>query len=134
MQPRRLRQPGWRPGAAVVFLGAVLAGWAAGRVPLPVAAGYVAMSGVAFGLYQRDKRAAQAGDRRTRERTLHLVDLLGGWPGGLLAQGLLRHKTRKTAFQLVFWTTVLVHCAALAWWLGADRPVRVAPTASAARR
>ena len=68
-------------------------------------------------LYRHDKRAAQGGRTRTRERTLHLVDLLGGWPGGLLAQDRLRHKTRKGAFQLVFWATVALNCALLAWAL-----------------
>ena len=121
MQPSRKQQGGadWRTGAGVVFLGAVLAGWGTGRVPLLVAVGYGVMSVVSLLLYRRDKRAAQAGGRRTRERTLHLADLLGGWPGGLAAQGRFRHKTRKTAFQLVFWATVLLHGAALAWVLGA---------------
>lgn len=129
MQSGRQKRVEWRAGASVVFLGGLLAGWTMDRIPLPIVAGYVAMSVVAFTLYRRDKRAAQGGDRRTRERTLHLADLLGGWPGGLLAQGRLRHKTRKTAFQLVFWATVLVHGAVLAWSLGADRSVRLAPAA-----
>lgn len=120
MQSRRKQgRVEWRTGAGVVFLGALLAGWGIGRVPLPVVVGYAGMSAVAFLLYRRDKGAARAGEWRTRERTLHLADLLGGWPGGLLAQGRLRHKTRKTAFQLVFWATVVLHCAALAWVLGA---------------
>lgn len=88
-------------------------------VPLPVLAGYGVMSLAAFLLYRRDKRAAQGGKSRTRERTLHLADLLGGWPGGLFAQDRLRHKTRKTSFQLVFWITVALNGAALAWLLGA---------------
>ena len=109
----------WRSAAATVFLAALACGWGVGRVPLAVAAGYGAMSAVGFLLYRRDKRAAQAGGRRTPERTLHLVSLLGGWPGGLAAQGRFRHKTRKTTFQLVFWAAVALNCAALAWALGA---------------
>jgi uncharacterized membrane protein YsdA (DUF1294 family) len=93
-------------------------------VPLPVLAGYGVMSLVAFMLYRRDKRAAQGGKARTRERTLHLADLLGGWPGGLLAQDRLRHKTRKAPFQLVFWATVALNCAALAWLLGTGDAAR----------
>lgn len=107
-----------RGACGVLFLGGVLAGWGAGRVPLAVAAGYCAMSAVALLLYRRDKAAARRGERRTRERTLHLVDLFGGWPGGLIAQDGFRHKTRKTSFQLVFWATVALNCAALAWGLG----------------
>lgn len=116
----------WRSVAGSVFLGVLACGWGLGRIPLPVAAGYCAMSAVAFLLYRRDKRAAQAGDRRTRERTLHLASLLGGWPGGLAAQGRFRHKTRKATFQLVFWATVALNCAALAWALGARHAIRAA--------
>jgi uncharacterized membrane protein YsdA (DUF1294 family) len=120
MQPsRKQKKSEWRTVAGVIFLGALLAGWGAGRVPLPVVVVYGVMSVVAFLLYRQDKRAAQNGSWRTRERALHLADLLGGWPGGLLAQGRFRHKTRKVGFQLVFWATVALHCAALAWVLGA---------------
>ena len=41
--------------------------------------------------------------------TCSAVELLGGWPGALLAQQLLRHKTKKTSYQGVFWLIVLVH-------------------------
>jgi uncharacterized membrane protein YsdA (DUF1294 family) len=120
MKPsRKQKNPVWRTVAGVTFLGALLAGWGGGMVPLPVLAGYGAMSLVSFVLYRHDKRAAQGGKARTRERTLHLADLLGGWPGGLLAQDRLRHKTRKASFQLVFWATVALNCAALGWLLGA---------------
>ncbi|WP_153605141.1 DUF1294 domain-containing protein, partial [Pseudomonas aeruginosa] len=40
---------------------------------------------------------------------LHLFELLGGWPGALVAQQVFRHKTRKLSFQLVFWGIVLLH-------------------------
>ena len=32
-----------------------------------------------------------------------------GWPGALLAQQVLRHKTSKTSFIAVFWLTILVN-------------------------
>lgn len=109
----------WRSLLAALFLLALMGGWRAGALPLAVAAGYGAMSAVSALLYRRDKRAARAGAARTRERTLHLADLLGGWPGGLIAQERLRHKTRRTSFQLVFWATAVLHCAALGLLLGA---------------
>ncbi len=59
--------------------------------------------------YAADKRRAQSGDDRTPEATLHLLSLLGGWPGGLLAQGRYRHKTSKVGFQFVFWLTIAAH-------------------------
>lgn len=80
---------------------------------------YSILSLSTFIAYAIDKTAARRGTRRTRERTLHLMALAGGWPGGFMAQRILRHKSRKESFQLVFWTTVVLHCAVawLAWRL-----------------
>jgi len=76
---------------------------------------YAAASALCFALYAVDKAAARAGRRRTPERTLLLLGLCCGWPGALLAQQWLRHKTSKTSFQLAFWATVAANLAALAW-------------------
>jgi uncharacterized membrane protein YsdA (DUF1294 family) len=75
-------------------------------VPLAI---YLVMSLLAAFLYWRDKRQARADGWRTPEKVLHAVELLGGWPGALIAQQLFRHKTRKVSFQLVFWLIVLLH-------------------------
>ncbi len=74
-----------------------------------VAAAALVMSCVTFAVYGIDKRRAQAGGWRIPETNLHVLDLLGGWPGGLIAQRYFRHKTGKWTFQAVFWLTVLVH-------------------------
>ncbi|SFP84567.1 Uncharacterized membrane protein YsdA, DUF1294 family [Geopseudomonas sagittaria] len=68
-------------------------------------------------LYWHDKRSARQGQWRTPENTLHAVELLGGWPGALLAQQVLRHKTRKVSYQLVFWGIVALHQAFWVDWL-----------------
>ncbi|TWI69588.1 uncharacterized protein DUF1294 [Pseudoduganella lurida] len=65
-----------------------------------------------------DKRAARLKRRRIPERTLLLLGLVGGWPGGLLAQSIVRHKTVKASFQRQFWTSVVLN-AALLFWLAA---------------
>ncbi len=78
---------------------------------------YVAMSVIAYVAYARDKSAARVGGRRTPEKTLHLMALLGGWPGALLAQRRLRHKSSKPSFLAAFWLTVAINLAALAWLL-----------------
>ena len=74
------------------------------------------MSTLAFITYAFDKSAAIAGRWRTPENTLHLVSLACGWPGALLAQQLLRHKTSKPSFVGLFWLTATVNAGAcLAW-------------------
>jgi uncharacterized membrane protein YsdA (DUF1294 family) len=70
---------------------------------------YLVCSLLAYALYWRDKRSALRGTWRTQESVLHLIELLGGWPGALIAQQVFRHKTRKRSFQVVFWSLVLVH-------------------------
>lgn len=75
---------------------------------------YPVMSVLSFINYAADKSAANKADWRISERALLLVDLLCGWPGGLLAQQTLRHKTRKASFQVMFWVTVVANVAAVA--------------------
>ncbi len=82
---------------------------------------YLAMSAATYLAYARDKSAARAGRRRTPEKALHLMALLGGWPGALLAQRRLRHKSSKTAFLAVFWLTVAANLCIAAWLLGGGR-------------
>lgn len=83
-------------------------------LPRPwVAASYfLIMSVSAYGLFAFDKQRAQAGGWRIPESRLHLLSLLGGWPGAYLAQRRFRHKTSKTFFQVVFWIIVAAHQAA----------------------
>lgn len=72
--------------------------------------GYLLLiSGIAFWLFWQDKRRAEAGTWRTPESTLHLVELLGGWPGAFLAQRAFRHKISKTSYQIAFWAIVVMH-------------------------
>jgi uncharacterized membrane protein YsdA (DUF1294 family) len=81
--------------------------------PIALAALYAVASVACFIAYALDKSAARHGRRRTPERTLLLLGLAGGWPGGLAAQRLLRHKSSKTAFLARFWLTVVLNLAAL---------------------
>ncbi len=64
---------------------------------------------ISFVLYDFDKRRAVRGGRRIPEKTLHVLALLGGWPGAFLGQRLFRHKTSKPSFLIVFWATVVIH-------------------------
>jgi uncharacterized membrane protein YsdA (DUF1294 family) len=76
------------------------------RMPLLA---YTVASLVAFGLYWYDKQQARTGQWRTPENVLHGVELLGGWPGALVAQQVFRHKTRKVSYQVFFWLIVALH-------------------------
>jgi uncharacterized membrane protein YsdA (DUF1294 family) len=90
------------------------------RVVGAVLAIYGVASVATFVVYALDKRAARRARWRVPERTLHLFELLGGWPGAMVAQKTLRHKTVDASFRLVFWIIVALHVvgwAALAWVL-----------------
>ena len=78
---------------------------------------YAALSLFAVVLYAFDKRRARQGGRRTPERTLHVVALLGGWPGAMWARQRFRHKTRKRAFGVVLWIAALLHVGVWTWLL-----------------
>lgn len=82
--------------------------------PAWVLAAYVMLGVVSFGVYGFDKRAARRGDWRVSEASLHGLDLIGGVAGGLVAQMLFRHKTRKAPFVLVTALIALGHIVALA--------------------
>ena len=74
---------------------------------------YVVASCVCLVLYARDKTNARNKRRRVPERTLLLVGLVGGWPGALIAQRVLRHKTAKRSFRFAFRASIVVNLLAL---------------------
>ncbi len=79
--------------------------------PLPfwVAVLYGGASIVAFVAYAVDKRAARDGGWRVPEASLLALGVVGGWPGAVIAQQVLRHKTLKVSFQVMFWVSVVVN-------------------------
>ena len=99
---------------AAAFLALVAALAYTGQVPVPVLWGYAGASAAAFVAYVVDKTAARNGRWRTQESTLHMLALIGGWPGALVAQTLFSHKTRKREFQVLFWVTVVLNVAGAA--------------------
>ncbi len=100
---------------ALIFITALGLLVLADRLLLLVFLGFVGISVATYLAYWWDKSAARNGRWRTPESTLHILALAGGWPGALIAQQVLRHKTQKRAFRLVFWLTVLVNMAVLVW-------------------
>lgn len=85
------------------------------KPPAWLALVYAGLSVVTFVAYAMDKSAAVQGQWRTPESTLHILSLAGGWPGALLAQQVLRHKSTKAPFRAVFWLTVLGNVAGFVW-------------------
>jgi len=84
---------------------------------------YYGLSVITFMIYAYDKYKAKRNAWRTPESTLHILAMLGGWPGAALAQQVLRHKSSKADFRRIFWLTVVINLAMLGWLLstyGAD--------------
>jgi uncharacterized membrane protein YsdA (DUF1294 family)/cold shock CspA family protein len=81
------------------------------NVWIPVA--YMVMSVITFLMYGFDKAKARNEERRTPEKTLHALELFGGWPGALVAQQYYRHKNKKGSYQFMYWLIVLIH---LGFW------------------
>lgn len=82
---------------------------------LAFAAAYLGASLLCFVVYAMDKAAARAGRWRTSESTLLVLGLLCGWPGALLAQRWLRHKSSKPSFRARFWLTVMLNVGVAAY-------------------
>ena len=91
-------------------LGATLA-----AVPLQLLVGWlVVLNGVTAAAYAYDKMSARRGGRRVRERTLLLLDVLGGVGGGWIVFFGMRHKTLHRRFWIVqsiasvLWAAIIV--------------------------
>ena len=100
---------------AAVFLVIVGIAVLASRIPSVVFGIYMVVSLMTFIAYAVDKSAAMKGAWRAPEKMLHLLSLAGGWPGALVAQNKLRHKSRKESFRSIFWMTVSVNCGVFVW-------------------
>lgn len=75
---------------------------------------YPTMSLFTFILYADDKSRAKRQAWRIPENTLHLYELMGGWLGAYIAHQILRHKSSKRSYQIMFWAIVVLH---MTFWL-----------------
>src|SRR5687768_3011356 len=101
---------------ATLFLAVIYGLVARNMLPAGVLLLYLVASVAAVAAYRVDKSAAQSGRWRTAESTLHMLAVIGGWPGALVAQRMFRHKSRKPQFRVAFVATVVVNCSALLWF------------------
>lgn len=85
-------------------------------IPIEIVYLYAVMSVISIIMYAKDKSAVKLGAWRTSESTLHVISLVGGWPGANIAQSYLRHKLKKNSFKVMYWVTIIVNCGGL-WWL-----------------
>ena len=77
---------------------------------------YLLISLITFLLYRQDKIKAKNDEWRTPENKLHFFSLIGGWPGALIAQRRLGHKSRKQSFRVVFYITVILNVSAISFY------------------
>lgn len=100
---------GWETSsivALVIFAISYLVVSAVWNLSLYVGVAYLVMSIICAGFYWHDKVSARRGEWRTSEETLIVLGVLGGWPGAIVAQQLLRHKTTKQSFRVMHWLTI----------------------------
>lgn len=83
------------------------------KIPIKISIWYLTVSLITFAIYGKDKLAAKFDYWRTSENTLHILSIIGGWPGAMLAHKLLRHKSKKEEFRFTFWLTVIVNFISL---------------------
>lgn len=98
---------------SVLFLLFIVGSAYLGKLPIMLVIYYFVVSFIAYFVYDLDKSAAEEGEWRFSENMLHSMSILGGWPGALFAQVMLRHKSKKQSFRTVFWATVILNCLLL---------------------
>lgn len=116
--------------AVLLLLTLVAAAVVSGGAPLELCAAYAVMGVISVFLYRADKQFAENGQWRISEAMLLGVDLGFGIIGGLLAQALFRHKTRKPGFVAATLLLTGLHAAFLVGlatgWLRMDNLMRLA--------
>ncbi len=71
----------------------------------------VLISFITMYAYKSDKNKAVKGEMRTKEKTLLFLSAFGGGVGAFIARKLYHHKTDKSYFSLVIYSSLL--CEAL---------------------
>lgn len=104
--------------AAVALLIGVIVAYRYRDAPLWFPALYLVMSFGSGLAYWLDKVFARDGRTRVRESMLHFADAFFGIAGGLFAQHVFRHKTRKRAFRATTRLIFVAHATLIAMVLG----------------
>lgn len=95
------------------FLAFLLYSFINGKLPLSIIIFYGTMGVITYFAYSSDKSKAITEEYRTPETLLHILSLVGGWMGAIIAQQRFRHKTKKSSFQILFWIIVFFNISIL---------------------
>ncbi|VAW71430.1 hypothetical protein MNBD_GAMMA12-3975 [hydrothermal vent metagenome] len=82
----------------------------------PLFAYLLAVNATTLVFYAYDKKVAGGSLWRVPENSLHILAIIGGSPAAITAQTLLRHKTIKKSFQLVYWSIVAMQIILIVWY------------------
>lgn len=102
---------------AIVYILALAVLSVMGKLPPFALLAIATINVMTYFTYAHDKQAAQAGERRVPENTLHILSFLGGWPAANLAQQRLRHKTQKQPFRQIYFCTIVFNILLIIWWI-----------------
>jgi len=72
------------------------------------------MSLVSVAMHIWDKHQAVRGGWRVKEKTLHSIELIGGWPGAILITRSINHKVAKPRYMWTLYSYAALH--ALGWF------------------
>ncbi len=78
---------------------------------------YLVVNIVAFALMGIDKRKAIKDKWRIKEHTLFLTAAIGGFVGYYIGMHTFHHKTKKMAFHICFYVSLVVHCVFLYFYI-----------------
>jgi uncharacterized membrane protein YsdA (DUF1294 family)/cold shock CspA family protein len=76
---------------------------------------YFMLSLLTMILYGRDKANAATRKWRVPESYFHILELMGGWPGALIAQNDFRHKTRASTYLWILRGIIAIHL--MGWFI-----------------
>lgn len=101
---------------SVLFIGVLITGHVYNIISIDELTLMMSASAVTFMVYAWDKYKAVKQGYRVSENTLHILALIGGWPGAAIAQQVLRHKTIKASFRRWFWLCVITNMTILSYY------------------
>ncbi len=84
---------------------------------ITICAYLAAVNLIAFAAMGRDKKAAQRGTRRTPEKTLFLLAVIGGSIGAMAGMKVFHHKTKHKSFTIGMPLILTLQLVLLLWFL-----------------